>query len=103
LVLQGTTTVNFHDSKFDATLVEDTGTVAYHFELSGTINGNRVSAVEEHYQTDADSLTYNGSIERIRQPADQPAPGWGKDRIVVTNGPWVIELFRYVRLTETTP
>ena len=102
-ILQGTTTVQFNGSTFHAALIQRAGIILYHFELSGTIDGNRVSALEEHYQTDAPRLTFQGTFERLLEPEDQPMTGWGKERIVLMHGAWVIELFRFVPLTKMTP
>jgi hypothetical protein len=39
LILQGTTTVQFNGSTFHAALIQNSGIILYHFELSGTIDG----------------------------------------------------------------
>src|ERR1043166_4884650 len=62
LVLEGTTTVEFTGSTFRTALIQSAGNVFYHFEVSGSIDGNRVTATEEWYQTDADPVTFEGTI-----------------------------------------
>jgi hypothetical protein len=96
VVEEGTASFSFDGDKFSTILIHDTKGTWHHYQIKGTIHGDRVTAIEIQESTDAAPLTYQGHILRERTPVDSAARGWGFDRIDLHADAYFIGLYRSV-------
>ena len=93
----GTALVTFKKKKFTAELISSASLAFTDYSFKGTINGTHIVATEVQNGTDANPMTYSGTIIKERTPLTAPSNGWGSDRISLHNRFWFVGLYRQIR------